>query len=30
MCGVIGLQKEVSDINWEHGDNVNKYTYLFW
>lgn len=25
---LLGLQKEVSDINWEHGDNVNKHTYV--
>lgn len=25
---LLGLHKEVSDINWEHGDNVNKYTYV--
>ena len=28
MCGLLDLQKELSDINWEHGDNVNEYTYI--
>lgn len=28
MYGVTRFAKEVSDINWEHGDNVNKHTYV--